>query len=264
MLNFLKISSETDKICSKDCTYNIHSKSQFINHWGFLGCIVVITAITVAFFLSYNGSYKNTQNEILNLHRQYCQEFSKVATASDSIVVYKDFRPILDSHITSISDNLKLQYDKIQNDFVILTIWASVLMIIFLIFSIYSMYKVDEIQKQSRESLKLIDDTYSKVREKSDNLDTTMSGAMSRIECAINLKIDEFSQNIKTQSDELDKKIRDYKQSIEAAAADNQQLFDALVTILHSGIQPTVAKKEKKIHIKNKKVNIYVPEINVG
>lgn len=240
------MSSETDKICSKDCTYNIHSKTQFINHWGFLGCIVVITAITMAFFLSYNGSYKNTQNEILNLHRQYCQEFSKVATASDSVVVYKDFRPILDSHITSISDNLKLQYDKIQNDFVILTIWASVLMIIFLIFSIYSMYKVDEIQKQSRESLKLIDDTYSEVRQKSDNLDALMGSAMTRIEDAIKSKIEEFSQNIKTQSNELDKKIQDYKQTVEDTAKDNQHLFDTVVKLIHVGVQTPVSSTSKK------------------
>lgn len=240
------MSPETDKTCSKDCTYNIHSKSHFISHWGFLGCIIVITAITMAFFLSYNGSYKNTQNEILNLHRQYCQEFSKVATASDSVVVYKDFRPILDSHITSISDNLKLQYDKIQNDFVILTIWASVLMIIFLIFSIYSMYKVDEIQKQSRESLKLIDDTYSEVRQKSDNLDALMGSAMTRIEDAIKSKIEEFSQNIKTQSNELDKKIQDYKQTVEDTAKDNQHLFETVVKLIHAGVQPPVSSTSKK------------------
>lgn len=237
---------QADKDCPKDCTYNIHSKTYFVNHWGFLACIVIITAISVAFFWAYDSSYKNTQNEILSIHKQYCKEFSQLPKSSDSIIIYKDFKPILDSYTSCVSDNLKSQYDKIQNDFTILTIWASVLMIIFLIFSIYSMFKIDEIQKQSRESLKLIDDTYSEVRQKSDKLDTIMGNAMTRIEGAIESKIEEFSQNIKTRSGELEKKIQDYKQTVEDTAKDNQQLFEAFVKLLHTGVQSPQTSTSKK------------------
>lgn len=223
--------SKTPEACPKDCTYNIHSKNHFINHWGFMGCIIVFTAISIVFFVSYNNSYKKTQQEIVKLHEQYCAQFSPVQT-SDSLVIYKDLRPVLDSYKQSISDHLDLQYNKIQNDYAILTTWASALMIIFLIFSIYSMFKIDEIQKQSRESLRLIDETYAEVRKKSDSLDETMSGATKRIEGTIEQKISEFTLNIQKQSNDVEKQIAEYKKAVEKTASDNQKLFESFYLLL--------------------------------
>lgn len=114
------------------------------------------------------------------------------------------------------------------------------------------MFKIDEIQKQSRESLKLIDDTYSEVRKKSDNLDETMGGAMKRIEGAIEQKIEEFSQSIKRQSSELETKINDYKQTVSAGADNNQKLFTAFSTLIESMRNSQSATAQDKSPTNNK------------
>lgn len=234
--------------CAKDSTYNIHSKTYFINHWGFLGCVLIITIIASIFFVSYNNSYRNTQQEILELHKKYCDNFIP-QYSSDSIIAYPDFRPVLDAHFEAVSDSLKLQYDKIQNDYAILTIWASVLMIIFLIFSIYSMFKIDEIQKQGRESLKLIDDTYVHVRDKSDNLDCLVADATQKIEKTIDLKISDFTAKLESKNKELEVQIEKYQDAISETASQNQQIYDLFVKAVTNNVsakdnQP--AKRSKK------------------
>lgn len=154
--------------------------------------------------------------------------------------------------MATISSNLRMQYDKIQNDYIILTIWASVLMIIFLIFSIYSMFKIDEIQKQSRESLKQIDETFYQVRFKSDNLDELMRGAMTRIEGIVLQKTDEFTKNIKSKSQDLETQIEEYKQTVTRTADSNQQLFNAF-SLLLKGSSPQASSLPEKAADKNKK-----------
>jgi len=163
--------------------------------------------------------------------------------------VYSDFRPILDSYIESVSNNLKLQYDKVQNDYTILTIWASVLMIIFLIFSIYSMFKIDEIQKQGRESLKLIDDTYIHVREKSDNLDDLVTKATKRVETTIDSKILDFTEKLEAKNTELELQIEKYQASVSETVSTNQQLYDLLVKTLTNTAQAnkrTIRRKKNE------------------
>lgn len=242
----------TIKCNSTNCSYNTHSKHYLINHWGFLLCVIAISIITYIFFHTYNTSYKKSQEQIIEFNEHFLSEHTllKDLNERDSVIVYKDIRPILDSHQSTISSNLRLEYDKIQHDFVVLTIWASVLMILFLIFSIYSMFKIDEIQKQSRESLKQIDDTYSKVREKSDNLDTIMSGAMARIEDAISQKIAEFTQKIQAQSQNVENQISEYKKTVSEAADNNLKVYDTIRAIILNNNQhstsPEAPQKRRK------------------
>lgn len=222
-----------NKNCPEDCVYNIHGKNYTGSRWGFLTCIIVLSAICGAFFISYNNSYKETHLQIIKAHEQFCNTYTQ-SQASDSTVVYQDLRPLLDSYKQSMSESLALQYDKIQNEYAILTIWASALMIIFLIFSIYSMYKIDEIQKQGRESLYLIDETYSEVRKKSDNLDSIVSEATQRVQKTIDTKIDEFSSKISSQSKKVEDEIKEYEDNVREAAKRNKQLFDSFSLLLRS------------------------------
>ncbi len=67
---------------------------------------------------------------------------------------------------------LELQYNKLQHDFTVLSLWAGILMIVFLIFSIYSIFKVDEMQKkQGRDYLDKMEDFSIKAKENSGNIE---------------------------------------------------------------------------------------------
>ena len=49
---------------------------------------------------------------------------------------------------------LELEFNKIQNEYETLALWAGILTIVFLIFSFYSMFKTDELLNQGREGVK--------------------------------------------------------------------------------------------------------------
>lgn len=119
-------------------------------------------------------------------------------------------------------------------------------MIIFLIFSIYSMFKIDEIQKQGRESLRMIDETYSEVRKKSENVDETVATAVGRIESAIEDKIRDFTHRIQVKSDEVEIKVAGYQKSVEDAANSNQHLLRSFVDSIVKANADTAQIKPKK------------------
>lgn len=240
------MSPTDDANCHKDCIYNVHSKTYFVNHWGFIGCIIAVTVLAAVFFISYTQTYKNSQEQLLQLHEKYCNQLTYISKDDSVVVLYHDFHPIMDSHMKSISDSLNLQYDKLQNDYTILAIWASVLMIIFLIFSIYSMFKIDEIQKQGRESLRVIDETYSEVRKKSDNVDETVATAVGRIEKAIQDKIKDFTSSIEKKSSEVEAKVESYQKTVADAADKNNQLLELFVNSIIQAKAETPKSKSPK------------------
>ena len=49
---------------------------------------------------------------------------------------------------------LELEFNKIQNEYETLALWASILTVVFLIFSFYSMFKTDELLQQGKNGLK--------------------------------------------------------------------------------------------------------------
>lgn len=57
---------------------------------------------------------------------------------------------------------LELEFNKIQNEYETLALWAGILTIVFLIFSFYSMFKTEELLKQGKQGLSDLDS----IREK--------------------------------------------------------------------------------------------------
>ena len=57
-----------------------------------------------------------------------------------------------------IKDLLELEFNKIQNEYQTLALWAGILTIVFLIFSFYSMFKTEELLKQGHTGVKELSD----------------------------------------------------------------------------------------------------------
>lgn len=53
---------------------------------------------------------------------------------------------------------LELEFNKIQNEYETLALWAGILTVVFLIFSFYSMFKTEELLKQGKQGLSELDD----------------------------------------------------------------------------------------------------------
>ncbi len=226
--------NNSDKCQLNDCVYHRKSKQYFVNHWGFIGCMIVVTIIAAIFFIAYNNSYQDSQQRIVDAYKQLCDSttvWGDIA-ANDTVFIYRDFEPIITQQMQSVTNLLDLHTIKSQNDFTILTVWASVLMIVFLIFSIYSMFKIDEIQKQGRESLRQIDEIYSAVRKKSENLDDAVEDAMRKIENSITQKINEFTIAINQQSSTVKQKLEAYQKTVTETAENNQQFLNTLVNLI--------------------------------
>ncbi len=239
---------DNDKCQHNDCVYHRKSKHYFVNHWGFIWCMVAVTVIAAIFFGVYNSTYHNSQQRIMETYKQLCDSTTKWSGISvkDTVYIYKDLKPIQEGQIQAVSHLLELHAVKSQNDFTILTVWASVLMIVFLIFSIYSMFKIDEIQKQGRESLKQIDEIYSAVRKKSESLDAAVADAMGKIEHSITHKINDFTATINQQSETVKNQLEEYQRSVSETAENNQQFLDRLVDVIKTTSSASSTKPVKQ------------------
>ena len=107
-----------------------------------------------------------------------------------SLTLTKDSTISLDQVVIDIVEEkqkeslslLELQYNKLQHDFTILSLWAGILMIVFLIFSIYSMFKVDEMQKQGRDYLNTMEGFSIEAKNISDSIEDKANEEISSLE----------------------------------------------------------------------------------
>lgn len=164
-----------------------------------------------------------------------------------SLTLTKDSTISLDQVVIDIVEEkqkeslslLELQYNKLQHDFTILSLWAGILMIVFLIFSIYSMFKVDEMQKQGRDYLNTMegfsieaknisDSIEDKANEEISSLEERTTKAMNGLSTESKKQLDdlkntidklqsEFESSVKTKAREFEKTVETYKKSLNKA-----------------------------------------------
>ena len=123
----------------------------------FIVAIVIITGIALCHYLHAEDHYHEMRQSIESMHSEFCNKYSPLNMAKDAKngMVVMDARSVflVKEEAKAIAAQLELQHAKIQGDFSTLTLWASVLMIVFLVFSIYSMWKIDDIQTRGRSMI---------------------------------------------------------------------------------------------------------------
>lgn len=174
----------------------------------FLGIIVAVALITMAFYYFFFSNYSKNQEDIVALHEQYYDAIEKTIasgiTIKDSCYYIND---IVLSQIKEEQNNLKalleLQYSKQQADMTVLSTWAAVLTIVFLIFSIYAMFKLDDIMKQGRDMLTEVKDTHEKAKERIADVNTALTEANDKIAAKTNEELQKLSEEITSRSKEF-------------------------------------------------------------
>lgn len=214
-------------------------------------------------------------NILLNLdfiHQNFCKD---IAGRLESLTVENDSTVVLDKVISDlIAENqkntlslLELQYNKLQSDFAILSLWAGVLMIVFLIFSIYSIFKVDEMQKQGRDYLLKIEEISSSAnevsekltqqsQEKIENLDKMAQEEMEKLSAEYAKQLSELKEEIfkiqnsfqgivKEKASDFEKTISTYREELKQNAIKNEQMLVQIVEAIKNSGASSSNKEQK-------------------
>lgn len=219
----------------------------------------VFVGLILSFILFYyaNAQYKSSINTIINTHQQFCENIqgrtNSLIENKDSIhiVINQELLAQIEANSNSIKSMMELQYNKLQSEYTALTLWASILMVIFLIFSIYSVFKIDEMQKQGRDTLNSLDDIKKDAKDISQTIETDSENKIKNIESKsqesitkitteteskikeFETKIDEerkkFQTLINDKTSELEKLIEKYQEELSKNAQSNKALMNSLI-----------------------------------
>lgn len=132
--------------------------------WHFLGSMIAVSIIAIIGFVSLSHSYYNRLETIEELQKRDGKRIEIIL--NNAHVNKKNIVPEVESLTTVFSEHsermeglMNMEFEKLQNDFNFISLWAGLLTIVFLIFSIYSIFKTDEMLKKS-------ENVYDEIKDK--------------------------------------------------------------------------------------------------
>lgn len=264
---------DPQKCKTENCSHYIDKDRLHLYKGKFLCSIIICTVCIIGLFSLFLLSNSSSQDKIVSLHENFCNDLANkylksLTLTNDSTIRLDDIVVdiVQESQKNSLS-LLELQYNKIQNDFTVLSLWAGILMIVFLIFSIYSMFKTDEMQKQGREYLNKMEEFSKKARETSESIEeqaTSQIAALEKntveemqklsdeskkqlsqlqvkiaelqkiFENAVSTKTIEFENSVTAKTNEFEISVQQYKSMLEANSKRNDKLFNQLVNAIRN------------------------------
>lgn len=166
--------------------------------WHFLGYMIAVSIIAIIGFVSLSHSYYNRLETIEELQKRDGKRIEIIL--NNAHVNKKNIVPEVESLTTVFSEHsermeglMNMEFEKLQNDFNFISLWAGLLTIVFLIFSIYSIFKTDEMLKKS-------ENVYDEIKDKA-------------------YVVDNFTKNVK----------RKYKQELNALKKDSDDYIKDLL-----------------------------------
>lgn len=124
--------------------------------WQFIGSLLVVSMVAIIGFGFLSISYHNRLDRIEEIQRNDCKQISQLLSSSDMNrrVISLENGKIAESfekHEERMQSLMEMEFEKLQNDFNFISLWAGLITIVFLIFSIYSIFKTDEMLKKSEK-----------------------------------------------------------------------------------------------------------------
>lgn len=238
---------------NRECAYFTTDRAKVIHKWTFLSVIGTLLLIAVFYFAYSNYVYRSSFRSIIDGHNAYMTNLENIQYAPldslnvDSITA--DSKQILSAlaaeqkaltklhkeESSSIDSLLEMHSRRMGDDFASLTLWASVLMIIFLVFSIYAMYKMDEMQNRGSESLSKIYDAYNKVMYEIRNINMIQSDLERNYDAQI--------ISLKERSNKILEKLKEDVSSVSRSADGCIQAFNTESTRLLSSWDDKITQK---------------------
>ena len=169
--------------------------------WQFIGSLAVVSVIAIIGFLCLSISYQNRLDKVAELQLQDGKRIEKILKSKsiDNKNLSKEIDSLSDvfiGHEERMQGLMEMEFEKLQNDFNFISLWAGLITIVFLIFSIYSIFKTDEMLKKS-------DKVYDEIKDKADVIDNFSKNIKKKYQAEL--------KSLKKDSDDY---IKDLSQKI--------------------------------------------------
>lgn len=248
-----------NKCNERQCAHYIDSKHLHLYKNKFLYTIVIATALCVSCFLYLSCSFKDSCDRIVGANSASMRKIDSMLRpakmSKDSCYyVNEQLAATIKNNMAENRSLLEMQVSRIQSDFSLLSLWAGILMIVFLVFSIYSMFKTDELIKQSRESLKRIEESAKqtnvvietirhkteeeiekvtqKANEEANKISTESLQTLEDVKKEIFNMRDEFSNMVKERSDTFENMYNEMVVKVQQASNVNAGAIGGLAELL--------------------------------
>ena len=96
---------------------------------------------------------------------------------------------------------LQLEFNKIQNEYEALEIWAAILTVVFLIFSFYSFFKTEKLEEDGRQSI-------SRINSLEEKAQTDLDDLQNNLRTDFQVQRERFSEAFSTQMNEHQDRFR--------------------------------------------------------
>ena len=165
--------------------------------WQFIGSLAVVSVIATIGFLCLSISYQNRLDKIEELQLQDGKRIEKILKSKsiDNKNLSKEIDSLSDvfiGHEERMQSLMDMEFEKLQNDFNFISLWAGLITIVFLIFSIYSIFKTDEMLKKSEK-------VYEDIKTQSNVIDNFTENIQKEYRREL--------ETLKTESDDFIKEL---------------------------------------------------------
>lgn len=164
--------------------------------------------------------------------RKYVRPYLEVTTreldVKEKIKLDPDYEyKLLRDEIRSL---LQLEFNKIQNEYEALEIWAAILTVVFLIFSFYSFFKTEKLEEDGRKSINRINEMENGARDAlndlQENIETDYQEQNRLFSEAFTSQMNDFQSRFRSIEQDMMRRLQDYQNRMEESL--NEARYDSV------------------------------------
>lgn len=164
--------------------------------------------------------------------RKYVRPYLEVTTreldVKEKIKLDPDYEyKLLRDEIRSL---LQLEFNKIQNEYEALEIWAAILTVVFLIFSFYSFFKTEKLEEDGRKSINRISEMENGARDAlnnlQENIETDYQEQNKLFSEAFTSQMNVFQSRFRSIEQDMMRRLQDYQNRMEESL--NEARYDSV------------------------------------
>lgn len=153
--------------------------------------------------------------------RKYVRPYLEVTTreldVKEKIKLDPDYEyKLLRDEIRSL---LQLEFNKIQNEYEALEMWAAILTVVFLIFSFYSFFKTEKLEEDGRKSINRINEMENGARDAlnnlQENIETDYQEQNRLFSEAFTSQMNDFQSRFRGIEQDMMRRLQDYQNRME-------------------------------------------------
>lgn len=245
-------------ILDTNTEFQHHEKSpngSFWRRYMFVLCyfVTILCCCGIYYMAIYtqHSNFVEGQERIIRTHHEYLKNAQSTQTSANA--AFRRQVQEYDNVQQEIKSLLELEFNRIQNEFESLEIWAGVLTVIFLIFSFYSLQKTEQMEHESREGMRRIKQIISKAEKKHLQFETDGNTKLSKFDSDSQSKLTTFDTEKSNRFSIFDTDKDNKLKEIEIKLEQTVNAFTQTSAEKLSGIEDKIAKAQKDILSENAK-----------